>query len=103
MLEVHVTFPNAAEAHALSRTAVEMRLAACANVLAPMHSFYWWDGAVQSADEVAAVFKTTEPRLDALLAFVLAEHSYKLPAIVIHRPQAVNEQFRAWVEREVHP
>ena len=100
MLEVHVTFPNAAEAGALSRMAVERRLAACANVLPAMHSFYWWDGAVQSEDEVGVVFKTAEAAVDALVAFVVSEHSYEIPAITVHRPEAVHEPYAAWVERE---
>lgn len=100
MVEVHVTFPNAAEATALSRRAVEKRLAACANVFPVMHSFYWWDGAVQSEDEVAVVFKTAEPALDALIAFVAGEHSYQVPAIVVHRPAAARKSYEDWVVRE---
>jgi periplasmic divalent cation tolerance protein len=100
VVEVHVTFPNAAEATAVSRQAVEERLAACANVSQPIHSFYWWDGAVRSEDEVAVAFKTTEAAADALIAFVAERHSYEVPAIVVHRPHSVNEPYRHWVEQE---
>ena len=103
MLEVHVTFANAAEAHVLSRTAVERRLAACANILPAMHSFYWWDGRVRSEDEVAVVFTTADATAAALVAFVAANHSYKVPAITVHRPEAVHEPYRAWVEKEARP
>jgi periplasmic divalent cation tolerance protein len=100
MLEVHVTFPNAGEAQALSRAAVERRLAACANILPAMHSFYWWDGAVQSEDEVAVVFKTADDRQGELVTFLAERHSYKVPAIVVHRPVDVHPPYAAWVERE---
>jgi periplasmic divalent cation tolerance protein len=100
MLEVHVTFPNAAEASSVSRAAVERRLAACANVGPAMHSFYWWDGSVQSEDEVAVVFKTAEAAVDALVAFVAEKHSYDVPAIVVHRPLRAAPSYAAWVERE---
>ncbi len=100
MLEVHVTFPNAAEAARVSRAAVEKRLAACANVGAAMHSFYWWDGAVQSADEVGVVFKTTDSAADALIAFVAERHSYDVPAIVVHRPLRAATSYEEWVTRE---
>jgi periplasmic divalent cation tolerance protein len=100
MVEVHVTFPNADEANALARRAVEKRLAACANVFAGMHSFYWWDGAVQSEDEVAVVFKTAEPVVDALIAFVAGEHSDAVPAIVVHRALAAGQTYEDWVTRE---
>jgi periplasmic divalent cation tolerance protein len=100
VLEVHVTFPNPAEAYAVSRRAVDQRLAACANILPAMRSFYWWDGAVQSAEEVAVVFKTSEQRADALIAFVAAAHSYEVPAIVVHRPQSAAVSYEEWVDRE---
>ena len=99
MLEVHVTFPNAAEATATARAAVEARLAACAN-LVPMHAFYWWDGKVQSEDEVAVVFKTTGTAADALIAFISARHSYPVPAIVVHRPLSAATSYEEWVTRE---
>ena len=100
MVEVHVTFPNAAEARALSRRAVEKRLAACASIFPAMHSFYWWEGAVQSEDEVAVVFKTAEPVVDALIAFVAGEHSDEVPAIVVHRGVAARQSYEDWVSRE---
>ena len=84
----------------MSRAAVEKRLAACANLSQPIHSFYWWDGAVQSEDEVAVVFKTADAVADALIAFVTERHSYEVPAIVVHRPQSVSEPYRRWVEQE---
>jgi periplasmic divalent cation tolerance protein len=103
MLEVHVTFPNAAEARAISRAAVEQRLAACANVFPSLHSFYWWDGKVQSADEVAVVFKTTDTAVDALIALVAERHADEVPAIVVHRPLRAAPSYEDWVHRETRP
>ena len=100
MLEVHVTFPSLAEATVIAREAVEQRLAACANVLSPMHSFYWWDGAVQSEDEVAVVFKTAEGGAATLVAFIAGRHSHQVPAIVVHQPLRVHRPYDDWVARE---
>jgi periplasmic divalent cation tolerance protein len=100
MIEVHVNFGSDEEARRVSRSAVEHRLAACANLFATVHSIYWWDGAVQAEDEVAVVFKTSEERRDALIDFVAANHSYRVPSIIVHRPLQVNESYREWVERE---
>lgn len=100
MIEVHVNFPNSAEASAMARTAVERRLAAAANVHGPMHSYYWWDGAVQSGDEVPVVFKTPDANVDALMAFVAETHSYEIPSIVAHQPVRVHPAYREWVHRE---
>ena len=100
LVEVHVTFGSDAEARTVARAAVEKRLAACANIVAPVHSIYWWDGAVQSQEEVAAVFKTAEARKDDLVAFIAEAHSYDVPSIIVHRPVDVNGPYAAWVEAE---
>jgi periplasmic divalent cation tolerance protein len=55
---------------------------------------------VQSANEVAAVFKTSEGRVDALIAFIAGGHSYETPSIVVHRPERVHASYLAWIERE---
>jgi len=99
-MEVHVTFPTAEEARSLSRSAVDQRLAACANIFPSMHSFYWWQDKVQSEEEVAVVFKTAAKAVDALIAFVAKHHSYEVPAIVVHGPLRSAVSYEEWVERE---
>ena len=59
IVSVYVVFANAQEAERIGRTALEERLAACINILGPIHSIYRWKGAIETADEVAAIFKTT--------------------------------------------
>jgi len=100
MLEVHVNYPTDAEAQSAARMAVEKRLAAGVNIHGAIHSHYWWDGAVQSANEVAVVFKTSEGRVDALIAFIAGGHSYETPGVVVHRPVRAHAPYLAWIERE---
>jgi periplasmic divalent cation tolerance protein len=100
MLEVHVNFGSAEEASTVARQAVEKRLAASANVLAPVHSFYWWEKEVRSEDEVPVVFRTSEGKVNDLMDFVGRSHSYDTPGIVVHRPMTANTRYLAWIDRE---
>ena len=43
LLILYTTWPDAETAEACGRAAVEEKLAACANVLAPMRSIYRWE------------------------------------------------------------
>jgi periplasmic divalent cation tolerance protein len=97
---VYVTAGDAAAAAHIGRTVVSERLAACANVLAGVQSFYWWEGAVAEAGEAALVLKTTSERLDALIARVRALHSYDCPCIEAFPVAAGNREFLDWVARE---
>jgi len=99
---VYATAGDATEALSIGRAVVEERLAACANVIDGMRSVYWWQGAVQEADEAVLVLKTTDDRLGALIARVRALHSYDCPCIEALPVVAGNQGFLDWVVRETH-
>ena len=81
-LLILTNLPDEASAQALATTLVSERLAACVNVLAPCHSVYRWQGAVESAQEVPLLIKTTATRYAALEAAIRAGHPYELPEII---------------------
>lgn len=97
---VYVTASSLEEAAKIGRTVVEKRLAACANVLGDVRSFYWWDGKVQDDGEVALVLKTTEERIDSLMAEIKALHSYTVPCIVALPIGTGNPAFLEWIGNE---
>ena len=61
VVSVYAIFANAEEAERIGRIAVEERLAACINILPNVRSIYRWQGAVETSDEVAGIFKTDRP------------------------------------------
>ena len=71
-VSVYAVFANAEEAERIGRTVVEERLAACINILTPIRSIYRWQGKIETADEVAAIFKTHHWRADALMERIAA-------------------------------
>ena len=56
IVSVYATFGSEEEARRIARQVVEERLAACANILAPCHSIYRWQGQVEEATEVPVIF-----------------------------------------------
>lgn len=76
---VYAVFGNADEAARIARMVVEEGMAACANILAPCRSIYRWDGRIEDATEVPALFKTAQA--GRLIARIAALHSYDIPAI----------------------
>jgi len=100
IVTVYAVFGSVDEAKRISRTLVEERFAACANVLGPCHSIYRWQGAVEEGDEVAALFKTRSDRADALIARLTELHSYDVPAAVAWPIERSLENYRQWVLAE---
>lgn len=97
---VYVTAGDTDEARRIGRAAVEARLAACANVLAGMRSIYWWEGKLTESEEAVLVLKTTEDRLEALIARVKDLHSYDCPCIEALPVTAGYQPFLDWVAQE---
>ena len=98
---VLVTAPDAAEAERIGRTVVEERLAACANVVPGVASIYRWRGAMERADEVLVVLKTTEAGFDALRRRVVELHPYDVPEVLSLPVDAGHPPYLDWVEAEV--
>jgi periplasmic divalent cation tolerance protein len=101
IVSVYAVFANAEEAERVGRTVIEERLAACINILGPIRSIYRWEGAIESADEVAAIFKTHHWYGDALIERIAALHSYKVPCIVSWPIDKILRNYADWVEDNV--
>lgn len=101
VVSVYAVFASAEEAERIGRIAVEERLAACVNILGPCRSIYRWRGAVESAEEVAAIFKTSDSRADALLTRIAGLHSYDVPAITVWPIDKLLAPYAEWVEASV--
>ncbi|HUK19743.1 MAG TPA: divalent-cation tolerance protein CutA [Bryobacteraceae bacterium] len=76
------TCPSEAEAERLARMLVELRLAACVNVVPGVRSFYRWQGALESAAEWLLVVKSSRDLFAALAAALEQAHSYEVPEVL---------------------
>lgn len=76
------TFPDAETAREIAGQLVTQKLAACANIMAPLDSIYRWEGKVENARETLVFFKTTRARFDAFAARLRALHPYDVPEII---------------------
>jgi len=98
--QVVTTVASREAADLLGRRAIEARLAACAQVGGPITSTYWWQGAVESAEEWQVVFKTTTDRYADLEAHIRGHHSYQVPEILCTPVSAGNPSYLSWLAAE---
>ena len=101
IVSIYAVFADVGEAESIGRQVIEERLAACINILPPVRSIYRWQGAIETADEVAAVLKTTDGQSDALIARIAGLHSYDVPCIVTWPVDKLLGSYAAWVEGSV--
>ena len=103
IVSVYAVFADAEEAGRIGRTIVEERLAACVNLLGPCRSIYRWQGAIEEADEVAAIFKSRRDTAAALVARIATLHSYDVPAVTVWDVADALPGYAEWVTAEVEP
>ena len=97
IVALYVVFGTAEEAHRVGRDMIEQRLAACVNILGACHSIYRWEGEIEEASEVAAIFKTEVDRSEELMRAIHAVHSYEVPAMAVLPIASSHQDYVDWV------
>lgn len=102
VLLVLTNLPDQASAQRLAEALVENRAAACVNMLAGCSSVYRWQGAVETANEVPLLIKTTRAAYPELEKIFRAHHPYELPEIIAVRVDAGLPGYLQWVAQETN-
>jgi periplasmic divalent cation tolerance protein len=97
---VYTTYPSIVEAERAGRALVERRLAACVNILPGMISHYWWQCAIERAEEVVMIIKTRAGLAEPVRAAVKEMHSYTTPAVLVIPIETVDPDYHAWIVGE---
>ena len=97
---VYVTTNERAEAVEIGRALVEARLAACVNIIDPVTSIYWREGAVQEDSETVLVVKTRDELVVQLTDRVKTLHSSSCPCVVALPVEGENPDYLEWIARE---
>ncbi len=103
VLLVISTFGTADEARRISRTLVEERLVACANILPAVESIYRWKGEVETSPETMVLFKTVRDNFDQLEDRLRELHPYEVPEIVAFRVDTGLPAYLRWVDESCLP
>jgi len=85
------------EAAKIARELVERGLAACVCRLSGLRSVYRWQGAVEEAEEVLLLIKTSQERLPELEAALQELHSYDVPEFLVLPVMAGGGGYLEWL------
>ncbi|QJA06116.1 divalent-cation tolerance protein CutA [Thermosulfurimonas marina] len=97
---LYVTASGPEEAKRLGRHLVERRLAACVNIFPEMHSFYWWEGKLESSREAVLLVKTRKELAEAAREEIVRLHSYSCPCILEIPVAGGHPPFLEWIYAE---
>jgi periplasmic divalent cation tolerance protein len=98
---VYITAPSKQIAIELGRKLVESRHAGCVNVLPQMTSIYWWEGKISESEEAVLLVKTSEEKVDALIAEVEKIHPYSIPCALSLPVDRSAKAYALWLHANI--
>ena len=89
------------EARKVARILVEERLAACANIIPGVRSFFYWKGRLCQEKEALILVKTMNNQVKKIVDKIRKIHSYEVPEIVFFRVDRGEEHYLKWLGKMV--
>ncbi len=94
---VLVTAPEGDSTVELAKRLVEVRKAACVNIIPGVRSIYSWEGEVCDDKEVLLVIKTLSGEVEGLKNEVLEHHPYDVPEFLVLPLVGGHHPYLDWV------
>ncbi len=79
---VFMTVPDKKEATKIAHSLLKERLIACANIVGPVSSLFWWKGKIDKASEFLVIMKSKKNLFKKLSERVKELHSYEVPEVI---------------------
>jgi periplasmic divalent cation tolerance protein len=103
VIQVITTIDGKEAATAIARSLVERRVAGCVQVVGPITSTYWWQGAIETAEEWLCLIKTRQDLYAQVERTIRELHSYDVPEILAMPIFTGYQPYLDWVKREAQP
>src|SRR5690349_8967479 len=94
---IFVTAKDDSEAQDLAKGLIESKLVACANIVPAIRSLFWWEGAIDEAQEVLIILKTRAALIEKVTAKVKALHSYMVPEVIALPIVGGSKDYLHWI------
>jgi periplasmic divalent cation tolerance protein len=100
-IQVVTTAATQADAQAIARALLQKRLAGCVQIVGPITSSYWWQGAIETAEEWLCVIKSRRDLFEELEAAIREVHPYDMPEILAVPVTAGSKGYLEWLDGEL--
>ncbi len=100
---VIITTPNKEEAVKIVRSLLKEKLIACANILGPISSLFWWQGKIDDENEFLVFMKSRKSLFERLSERVMEIHSYDVPEIIALPIIEGSPPYLDWLRASLQP
>ena len=88
------------QAERIAKEFVSQKLAACAQILNPIHSIYWWQGKIDKSKECLLIIKTKRSLFNKLKVATSKIHPYSVPEIIALPLVGISKKYASWLRKE---
>ncbi len=89
------------DARSLAHTLVDLRFAACVNIVPRIESVYQWEGKVTVDGEQLLIIKTSDERIATLREELFRRHPYTVPEFIVIPISETSDSYGAWLLESV--
>jgi periplasmic divalent cation tolerance protein len=100
-IQVLTTTDKREDAERIALSLVEMRLAACVQIVEGVTSVYRWKGKIETTGEWLCLIKSREDRYGAIEETIRSLHPYEVPEIIALPVAAGSRDYLNWVASEL--
>ncbi len=100
-IQVFTTTDKKEDADKIAKEVVEKRLAACAQVIGPITSTYWWNEKIERAEEWLCFLKSRNDLYEELERTIAGVHPYEVPEILAVPIVAGIQSYLEWLDKEL--
>lgn len=84
----------------IARSLLKERLIACAQIIGPIKSIYWWENQLVEDQEFLCIMKTRSQFFGLVEEKIKKLHPYRVPEIVATSLDTVSKDYEVWLENE---
>ena len=100
---VIMTTSNKEEAVKIVRSLLKEKLVACANIVGPVSSLFWWQGKIDEENEFLVFMKSHKSLFKKLSERVTEIHSYDVPEIIALPIIGGSPPYLDWLRTSLQP
>ncbi len=98
---VFTTAGSEKNAKNIAETLVQLRLAACVNIVPKLTSVYRWEEKIETAEEWLLIIKTTQKNFIVVRDAIKELHTYELPECVSVTIEDGSEEYLKWFAESI--
>ena len=100
-IQIVTTTETREDAARIAEKVLEKKLAACAQIIGPIQSTYWWKGEIESSEEWLCQMKSRKDLFPKIETAIKDIHSYEVPEIIAIPILTGHQPYLLWMEGEL--